>query len=75
MVGCRDKANCPHAGPGPMGGNALRGVFLMDPSPYIRGFCSEKISQKTNDFDYFDEKKNILILQEIDVMYCYFPEN
>ena len=25
LVGCRDKANCPHVEPGPLGGNALRG--------------------------------------------------
>ena len=33
MVGCWDKANCPHVRPGPIGG-----VFLRDPSPYLREF-------------------------------------
>ena len=37
-VGCRCKANCPLAGPGPIEGVPSIGVFLRDPSPYLREF-------------------------------------
>ena len=35
-MGCRNKANCPHAGPGPIRGMFSMGIFLMDPSSYLR---------------------------------------
>ena len=40
FVGCRFKANCPLVGPGPFGGvpSVGGGVFLRDPSPYLREF-------------------------------------
>ena len=38
LVGCWDKANCPHVGAEPMGGMPSVEVFLKDPSPYLREF-------------------------------------
>ena len=38
FVGCRLKVNCPHMGPGLIGGPSLHGVFLRDPSPYLQEF-------------------------------------
>ena len=38
VVGCRCKANCLLVGPGPIGGSAVRGVFLKDPRRYLREF-------------------------------------
>ena len=35
LVGCRDKVNCPHVGPGIIGRNALCGFFLRDLSAYL----------------------------------------
>ena len=38
-LGCGIKGNCPHVGPGPAGGECpSTGVFLRDPSPYLREF-------------------------------------
>ena len=38
MDGCRYKSNCPLVGPGTIGGMPSVGVFLKDPSPYLREF-------------------------------------
>ena len=38
LVGCSVKANCPLVGPGPVGEVSSVGVFLRDPSPYVREF-------------------------------------
>ena len=39
LIGCADKANCLHVGPGPMGGgNALRESFSNGSNPYLREF-------------------------------------
>ena len=38
MVGCRFKANCPIVGLGPVGKVPSVGIFLRDPSPYLREF-------------------------------------
>ena len=35
---CRSKANCPLVGPGPTGKYPLLGLFLINPSPYLREF-------------------------------------
>ena len=43
--GCKDKVNCPHIGPGPMGKYPPWGVFLRNPVPYFREF--RRKSQKT----------------------------
>ena len=39
-LGCGIKANCPYVGPGPADGRGVIsvGVFLRDPSPYLRKF-------------------------------------
>ena len=37
-VGVGDKADCLKKGPRPIGGMPSVGVFLMDPSPYLREF-------------------------------------
>ena len=37
-LGCRFKANYPLVGPGPIGGVSFVGVFLKDPSLYLRKF-------------------------------------
>ena len=37
-LGHRIKANCLLMGPGPVGGVPSVGVFLRDPSPYLREF-------------------------------------
>ena len=38
LVGCRVKAKCPVVGPRPVRGVPSVGVFLRDPSPYLREF-------------------------------------
>ena len=38
LVGCRLKANCRLVGPEPMGDVPSVGVFLRDPSAYLREF-------------------------------------
>ena len=38
MDGCRYESNCPLVGPRPVGGEPSAGVFLRDPSPYLREF-------------------------------------
>ena len=38
MDGCRYESNCPLMGPGTIGGLPSVGVFLRDPSPYLREF-------------------------------------
>ena len=45
MVGCRNKANCLHLGPGFIGRIPSMGVFLRDLSPYLWKFCRN--SEKT----------------------------
>ena len=35
---CRNKANCPHVEPGPMGDMPSMGVFLRNHSPYLLEF-------------------------------------
>ena len=34
--GCRYESNCPLVGPGTIGGLPSVGIFLRDPSPYLR---------------------------------------
>ena len=41
LVRCRDKANCPHVGPGPKGGMPSVGIFLRDPKPHLREIQKE----------------------------------
>ena len=36
--GCRYESNCPLVGPGTVDGLPSVGVFLKDPSPYLREF-------------------------------------
>ena len=38
MDGCRHESNCLLVGPGTVGGVPSVGVFLWDPSPYLRDF-------------------------------------
>ena len=38
LVGCKVKANCPLVGPGTVGRVPSMGVFLRDPSTYLREF-------------------------------------
>ena len=38
LLGYNVKANGPLVGPGPVGGVPAVGVFLRDPSPYVREF-------------------------------------
>ena len=38
LIGCRDKANCPHVGPETMGRMPSVGVILRVPSPFLRNF-------------------------------------
>ena len=38
VVGCRFESNCPLVGPGTIDGMPSVGVFLRDPSPYLREF-------------------------------------
>ena len=38
LVGCMFESNCPLVGPGTTGGAPTVGVFLRDPSPYLREF-------------------------------------
>ena len=44
LVGCSINANCPLEGPRPVGGVSSVGVFLRDPSPYLR-----KVQEKTTE--------------------------
>ena len=37
-LGCRFKGDCPLVGPEPKGGVPSVGIFLRDPSPYLREF-------------------------------------
>ena len=43
LVGCRNKANCPHVGPGPMG-NALLGDLSIGSQHVFR-----RVSEKTTE--------------------------
>ena len=38
IQGCRVKANCPLVGPGRLGAVPSMGIFLRDPSSYLREF-------------------------------------
>ena len=38
LVGCRIKSDSPHVGLGPTVGVPFVGIFLRDPSPYLREF-------------------------------------
>ena len=46
-LGCRDKPNCPHEEPKPVGGVPSVGVFLRDSSPYFREFRGKKPENST----------------------------
>ena len=59
QVRCRDKANCPHVEPWPMGGVPSVGVFVRDPYPYLPEFRRKPRKTPKGLVDKRDQESNV----------------
>ena len=59
LVDCRVEVNCPLMGPGPASGGPSVGVFLKDPSPYLREFRRKTRKTLNGEVDKRDRGLNL----------------